>query len=183
MCCPSRRKPVASRDWLVHATVIVTVRVGPDPYPIWWRGIAAPPPAQWAYVFEEMTGEDSAEEWALAAAIFIAQTRRRTSLGPTFSELFAHLLPDSAGLPSEFPSDLTFPERRRAITGFRGHVAIEWRRRGMINWDRDVTRSLRVGRAFRERSRRRQLIRSAPCTRSEPAVRSTPEHPEQERPR
>lgn len=143
----------------MHATVIAMVAVKPDPYPIWWRGIAAPPPCSWAYVFEELTGEDTAEEWALAGAVFIAQTRRRSGHGPTFSELFTHLLPDSSGLPAPFPDGLDFIERRRAVSAFRGHVAIEWRRRNMISWDTGVTHSLRVGRAFRERSRRRQLAR------------------------
>lgn len=133
--------------------------MAPDLYPIWWRGIASPPPAEWSYLFEEFTGDDTAEEWALAAAIFIAQTRRRTSHGPTFSELFGHLLPDTRGLPSPFPPGLDFIARRRALTGFRGHVAIEWRRRALISWDKDVARSLRVGRAFRERSRVRQVAR------------------------
>lgn len=143
------------------ATAIAMVVVTPSPFPIWWRGIAVAPPAQWAYVFEEMTGEDSAEEWALAAAIFIAQTRHRTGRGPTFSELFAALLPDTNGLPAPFPAGLSVIERRQAIMGFRGHVTIEWRRRGMIGWERNVTRSLRVGNVFRERSRQRQRARHA----------------------
>lgn len=137
------------------------VAVNPDPNPIWWRGISAPPASTWAYVFEDFTGDDTAQEWALAAGIFIAQTRRRTGYGPTFAELFRHLLPDTSGLPAPFPEELEFVERRRAISGLRGHVAIDWRRRGMINWDRDVTRSLRVGRTFRELSRTRQLLRHA----------------------
>ncbi|MBW9093037.1 hypothetical protein JNB62_05025 [Microbacterium jejuense] len=127
-----------------------------EPFPIWWRGITAPPPSAWQIMFSEFTGEDTADEWALAAAVFIAQTRRRTSHGPTFAELFTHLLPDTDGIPGPFPDGLNHHERRRAVTGFRGHVAIEWRRRGMISWDKDVTRSLRVGREFRSRSRRRQ---------------------------
>ena len=153
------------RRWLVE----------PDPNPIWWRGIATPPPAAWAYVFENFTGEDTAEEWALSAAIFVAQTRRRTGHGPTFSELFAHLLPDTSGLPAPFPDGLEFIERRRAISRFRGHAATEWRRRGMISWDTHVTRSLRVGRAFRERSRRRQLARGQreALASSEPLTRSS----------
>ncbi len=120
-----------------------------------------PPPADWAYIFDDFTDEDTGEPWALAAAIFIAQTRRRTGRGPTFAELFTHLLPDTRGLPGPFPEGLGFIERRRAISGLRGHVAIDWRRRGMINWDQDVTRSLRVGRTFRELSRTRQLSRHA----------------------
>lgn len=135
------------------------VCVGPDPNPIWWRGVTAPPPASWTYVFEDFTGDDTAGPWALAAGIFIAQTRRRTGHGPTFSELFVHLLPDTAGLPAPFPDGLEYMDRRRVISGFRGHVATEWRRRQMISWDRDVVRSLRVGREFREQSRLRQLSR------------------------
>ncbi len=127
-----------------------------EAYPIWWRGIATPPPAEWAYVFEELTGEDTADEWALAAAVCIAQTRRRTGAGPTFSELFAFLLPDSGGLPGPFPDNLQPDERRLAISGFRAHATIDWRRRGMISFDKGVMRSLRVGREFRKRSRRRQ---------------------------
>lgn len=139
------------------ATVIVTEAMTPESYPIWWRGIDAPPPAAWTYMFEHFTGDDTAEEWALAAAIFIAQTRRRTTFGPTFSELFTQLLPESNGLPGAFPNGLEFIERRRAAAGFRGHVTIEWRRRGLISFEKGVTRSLRVGPVFRERSRRRQI--------------------------
>ncbi|PVE96903.1 hypothetical protein DC434_05775 [Microbacterium sp. TPD7012] len=134
-------------------------------YPIWWQGIETPPPTEWVYMFEEFTGDDTAEQWALAAAIFVAQTRRRTGLGPTFAELFTHLLPDTGGLPGPFP-ELEFMERRRAITGFRGHAAIEWRRRGMISFDKAVMRSLRVGRAFREHSRLRQQSRAAAIARN-----------------
>ena len=128
-----------------------------DSSPPWWRGISSPPPAAWAYTFEELTGEDTADHWALAAAIFVAQTRRRTTHGPTFSELFAYLLPESGGLPGAFPQELDYFARCRAIHGFRGSAAIEWRRRRMIDWDRNVLRSLRVGRGFREQSRARQL--------------------------
>lgn len=129
-------------------------------YPVWWRGISTPPPAAWTYVFEALTGEDSADEWALAAAVFIAQTRRRTSQGPTFSELFLHLLPDTGGVPAAFPPEVDAAEGRRIVHGFRRHVAIEWRRRGMVAWDKNITRSLRVGREFRARSRERQRSRS-----------------------
>ena len=138
-----------------------------EAYPIWWQDIETPPPAEWVYMFEEFTGDDTAEQWALAAAIFVAQTRRRTGLGPTFAELFAHLLPDTGGLPGPFP-EMEFVERRRAVTGFRGHAAIEWRRRGMISFDKAVMRSLRVGRAFREHSRMRQQNRAAAGARSDP---------------
>ncbi|KDA05289.1 hypothetical protein DC31_17165 [Microbacterium sp. CH12i] len=141
------------------ATVIVTEAMTLELYPIWWRGIDTPPPAEWTYMFECFTGEDTAEDWALAAAIFIARTRHRTALGPTFAELFIHLLPEDHGLPGPFPVGLEYIERWRAVSGFRGHVSIEWRRRGLISFDKGVTRSLRVGRVFRERSRDRQRTR------------------------
>ncbi|WP_435742475.1 hypothetical protein [Microbacterium sp. PMB16] len=132
-----------------------------ESYPIWWQEIDSPPPAEWVLLFEDFTGDDTAEQWALAAAIFIAQTRRRTAAGPTFAELFTYLLPDTDGLPGPLPRNLDFMQRRRAVAGFRGHAAIEWRRRGMISFDNGVMRSLRVGREFRERSRRRQQSREA----------------------
>jgi hypothetical protein len=129
-------------------------------YPIWWQNIEAPPPAEWVYMFEEFTGGDTAEHWGLAAAIFIAQTRRRTGQGPTFAELFSHLLPDTKGIPGPIPATLQSAERRAAVAGFRGHVAIEWRRRNIISFDKGALRSLRVGREFRDRSRHRQLSRT-----------------------
>lgn len=126
-------------------------------------------------MFSELTGEDTADEWALAAAVFIAQTRRRTSYGPTFTELFTHLLPDTDGIPGPFPEGLSYHERRRAITGFRGHVAIEWRRRGMISWEKGITHSLRVGREFRLRSRRRQQERNRASQHPDGVTSDTPQ--------
>lgn len=114
-------------------------------------------------MFEEFTDENSAGEWGLAAAIFVSQTRRRTRAGPTYGELFAHLLPDSGGLPAPFPNGLEYFERRSALFGFRKHVAIEWRRRAMIGWETGVARSLKVGRAFRLHSR--QHLRNVQRTR------------------
>lgn len=162
------------------ATVIVATLLAPDSNPIWWRDIDAPPPAAWSYMFDCFTDDDAGDEWALAAAIFIAQTRRRTTLGPTFAELFTHLLPDLNGLPGPFPVGLDFTERRRAVASFRGHVTIDWRRRGLISFDRGVTRSLRVGRAFRERSRRRQLARLAGSQQLENGMSDAPTTPEED---
>ena len=143
-----------------RASTVIVMTAMYDSSPIWWQGIQPPPPPEWMYVFDEFTGEDTAEQWALAAAIFIAQTRRRTGVGPTFAELFHHLLPDTDGLPSPLPKSLDFFDRRRAASGFRGHAAIAWRRQGLINFDKGVTRSLRVGREFRKRSRSRQQNRA-----------------------
>lgn len=155
MCCRSRHQTVALWERLACATAKAMAEMY-EAYPIWWRGVSAPPPAEWTYTFETFTGEETAGEWALAAAVFIAQKRRRTGAGPTFAELFAHLLPDTGGLPAPFPDGLEPIERHRAIAGFRGHVTIEWRRRGMIGFTKGVMRSLRVGREFREHSRQRQ---------------------------
>lgn len=122
--------------------------------PIWWRVGSEVPPTTWLDMFEAFTGEATADEWGLAAGIFVSRTRRRTGRGPTFSELFQELLPDGHGLPSRL-TDLTFAERSQVVQEFRLHVMIEWRRRGWVNWDHGVERSLRTGRAFRQRSRQR----------------------------
>lgn len=140
--------------WFLRLSTQARATMGPEASPIWWRGISAPPPSSWVYVFENLTGDDGAEEWGMAAGIHIARVRHSTSVGPTFTELFSHLLPDFHGLPGPFPASISYLERRRAITTFRRHTAIEWRRRGMIDWDLDVPRSLRIGPAFVSRRRR-----------------------------
>jgi hypothetical protein len=129
------------------------VRVPNEEFPTWWRGASHPPPAAWKYTFELFTDDVTGDEWALAAAIFVAQYRRRNSCGPTYREVFEHLLDDTRGVPGQLPLDWDKAERRRANGGFRGHVMLDWRRRGFIGFDRHVTRSLRVGPHFRERSR------------------------------
>jgi hypothetical protein len=134
---------------------------GSESHPIWWRGNSAAPPASWVYMFEEFTGGDSAEQWALEAAIVVARVRKRTSSGPTFSELFVELMPNTNGVPGPLPDSTTSDERKRAINKFRLHAAIEWRRRGMIGWSKGVERSLRVERRFnvQARERRRWIVR------------------------
>ncbi|MDQ4215058.1 hypothetical protein [Microbacterium capsulatum] len=141
--------------------MIVEVLVAIDPRPIWWRSVDGPPPTPWVDVFASFTGTDTADEWGLAAAIFIAQTRRRTGMGPTFSEMFLELLPDTDGIPSSIVDEFDYRERRQLIGDFRIHAAIEWRRRGWISWERGVERSLRVGKVFRAHSRRFQAERAA----------------------
>lgn len=128
-------------------------------YPTWWRRMSRPqpPPATWKYMFEEFTGDDSAREWGFAAALFIAQVRRRTSPGPTFQELFKHLLPDTNGLPDVFPSQMIYVDRSLVIKDFRLRAAMEWRRRGLIDWDKNIARSLRPGPQFRAGMRRNGL--------------------------
>lgn len=126
--------------------------------PVWWPDdLAPPPPAAWVIAFDDLTSDETAEQWGLAAAIFISQVRRSTGAGPTFSELFRHLLPDTDGLPSPLSPRLSALDRNRVTVAFRGYVAIEWRRRRMINFDRDVSRSLRAGSEFVAHARRRAL--------------------------
>ena len=156
-----RHGPTVVPQFSAESVVIVEVPVAIDPRPIWWRSVEGPPPTPWVDVFIAFTGEDSADEWGLAAAIFIAQTRRRTGMGPTFSEMFFELLPDTGGVPSSLPSDLDYQVRRKLIGDFRIHSATQWRRLGWISWQQGVERSLRVGPVFREHSRRHQAERRA----------------------
>lgn len=141
------------------STVIVEVSMVSDESPIWWRAQQGPPPAPWVDVFENFTSPETADAWGLAAAIFVARTRRRTDRGPTFAELFAELLPDTDGVPAAMPSGLNYAQRARLVKDFRIYAAITWKRRGWISWDVYVARSLRVGRTFREVSRERQRLR------------------------
>lgn len=156
--------PAADRRKAAPAQVgvIVEVSVVSDTRPIWWRAVEAPPPAIWQDTFNDFTGEDTAGQWGLGAAVFIAQTRRRTGSGPTFSEMFKAILIDTDGLPSALPDSIDSMQRRRLIRDFRIHVAIEWKRRGLVDWTPGVPRSLRVGPAFRELSRQRTLSGDTP---------------------
>jgi hypothetical protein len=150
------------RDWKISILgLIVEVPLIVNPRPIWWRAVPDPPPAAWTMMFHFFTDGDTVDEWGLAAAIFIARVRRRTGRGPTFSELFGYLLPDTSGLPSPFPDGYSYMERRRLAGEFRLSAAIEWKRRGWISWEPGVTSSLRVGRVFREHSRALRAERTA----------------------
>ena len=77
--------------------------------------------------------------------------------GPTFQELFKHLLPDTNGLPDVFPSQMIYVDRSLVIKDFRLRAAMEWRRRGLIDWDKNIGRSLRPGPQFRAGMRRNGL--------------------------
>lgn len=123
--------------------------------PIWWRGQGGFSPTVWTDAFLTFTCDETADEWGLAAAILIARTRRRTGRGPTFADLFRELLLDGDGFPGPL-AGLAYLDRWNVVREFRRHVAIEWRRRGWINWDLGVERSLRTGRVFQERSRQRR---------------------------
>lgn len=146
-----------------HVGVIVEVMVVSNTRPIWWRAVEAPPPDIWLDTFEDFTGEDTADQWGLGAAIFIAQTRRRTGSGPTFSEMFKAILIDTDGVPSRLPETIEPVPRRKLIGDFRICVAIDWKRRGWVSWNPNVPRSLRVGRAFRELSHLHKSSRDSQC--------------------
>lgn len=127
-----------------------------DSRPVWWRFADGNPPTEWQIAFETLTGEERADEWGLAAAIFIARTRRRTGRGPSFAELLRELLPEDSELFPRWPVELNAAARVQTWYAFRHHAAVEWKRRGWINWDTNVERSLRTGRQFRARSRQHQ---------------------------
>jgi hypothetical protein len=136
-----------------------------DTRPIWWHAVEGNPPIEWQLAFEALTDEEFADKWGLAAAVFIARTRRRTGRGPTFSEMFRALLPEETGALPEWPAGLNYHARFQLMGSFRLHVAIQWKRQGWINWDTGVERSLRVGRRFREESRARQADKPADTAR------------------
>ena len=84
------------------------------------------------------------ERLGLVAAIEIARFRKRTGIGPTFSELFATLERiGSIRLNWEGEADVTF--------AFRYHIAVHWRRQGWVRWTLS-TRSLATGRTFQAAS-------------------------------
>lgn len=134
----------------------------PGGSPAWFRELTTPLPTPWLYILEEFTTEDSVEEWGFAAGVFIAHTRKRTGEGPTFRELFAHLLADPDGLPGDFPPGLNRQGRWKLRDAFYMNALLPWRHRQMIRWSPGVTRSLALGSAFRKRSRThtRELARS-----------------------
>lgn len=125
----------------------------------WWRKAEPPAPENWVSIHAEMT--DPAKHWGLGAAIFISKTRRATGHGPTFRELFIHLLPESDGQPGPLPDGLTFMDRSYLRFGFRNDVAWAWRQQGWITWTKDVERSLRTGPAFRRAAAARQAQQEA----------------------
>lgn len=130
-----------------------------DSRPIWWVAAAGDPPHEWVVAFEALTDESLADHYGLAAGIFVARVRRRSGHGPTFTELFRELFEESQ-LHPEWPEGLNNVMRAAILHSYRLHVAIQWKRRGWINWDPGVARSLRVGRVFREHSRARQAARA-----------------------
>lgn len=108
--------------------------------------------------FTDFTRGASGREWGLAASLFVMHYRRRNSEGPTFREVFEHLLPETGGAPSLLlgwePA-----ERMQTVHRFRYIVLTNWKKCGFVEFDAGVTRSLRAGPQFRESAIRERHIR------------------------
>ncbi|WP_140425475.1 hypothetical protein [Cryobacterium sp. N21] len=79
-------------------------------------------------LFLELTGEDTSDEWARGAGLYIRHVRKTTKARPSFSRLFNKLL-------SQNEAGATAPRKQKYF--FNQIVAIHWRRRGWIWFTRD----------------------------------------------
>ena len=123
--------------------------VGPNSHPP--RNAPSAIPDEWLPLFQRLTGDSTADDWGLRAAIVIARYRKKHGSGPTFGELFTALgLRSMPDLSDEEASDAK--TRIRAVYLFRQHTAVHWRRLRWIQWDRRC-RSLSVNQRFRDASR------------------------------
>ncbi|CAN7314009.1 hypothetical protein LJR044_001681 [Microbacterium foliorum] len=111
-------------------------------------------------LFAELTDGESAKQWGLAAGLFIVHHRRRHAHGPTFSEVFEHLLPETRGVPSHAVEDWTGQDWYLARHRFRMAVVFAWSRMGYVDYDPGVARSLRPGRRLTGLIERNERIRS-----------------------
>lgn len=125
----------------------------PERRATWWPSRQTPPPASWSYVVEDLLAPDRSQEWARAAAVFIEEHTKLEGHGPTFKELFAHLLPDANGLPSRHPSGVRGREQALVTSCFRMYVMRQWRKHDLFTWRGGVERSLNVGPRFAKRLR------------------------------
>ncbi len=116
----------------------------PEDRVAWWPSQDTPPPASWSYVIEDLLAPDRSQEWARAAALFIDEHRKRFGRGPTFNEVFNHLLPEADGVPSRRPEGVSSRDHYLARSDFRLHVMREWRKHDLFAWRTGVTRSLNV---------------------------------------
>jgi len=119
--------------------------------PTWWVATQVDPPEEWIERFNALAEDTCADRYGLRAGVFIARVRRRTGAGPSFSEMFTEVLQGEPLHPA-WPEGLDYAVRAAIQRSYRLHVAVVWKRRGWISWTRGVTRSLRVGITFRERS-------------------------------
>lgn len=125
----------------------------PENRAAWWPSEDTPPPASWAYVIEDLIASDHSQEWAWAAALFIETHRKQRGHGPTFQELFNHLLPEADGVPSRRPEGVSSKIHYRARRYFRLYVMREWRKHDFFAWRTGVERSLNVRGRFAKRLR------------------------------
>ena len=107
-------------------------------------------------LFLELTGEETADEWARSAGLYIRHVRKTTKAHPSFSKLFNKLL-------SKNETWTAAPRRQKYF--FNQIVAIHWRRCGWIWFTRD-SNSLAEGPASRafargQRAKARALRREA----------------------
>ena len=79
-------------------------------------------------LFLELTGDDTSDEWARGAGLYIRHVRKTTKARPSFSRLFNKLL-------SQDEAWATAPRKHKYF--FNQIVAIHWRRRGWIWFTRD----------------------------------------------
>jgi len=119
----------------------------------WWPSRQTPPPASWAYVIEDLLAPDRSREWARAAALFIEVHTTQRGHGPTFNELFIHLLPETNGVPSRRPEGVKSRDHYHARSYFRLYVMREWRKHDLFVWRTGVHRSLNVPGKFAKRLR------------------------------
>ncbi|WP_309693990.1 hypothetical protein [Microbacterium foliorum] len=80
-------------------------------------------------------------------------------MGPTFREVFEHLLPETSGAPSVL-TGWEPAERIQAVHRFRYFVMTKWKQGGFIDFDKEVSRSLRTGPQFREIAIRERHIQA-----------------------
>lgn len=125
---------------------------------IWWSRTGSPP-AAWITAFDDFTQGASGREWGLAASLFVMHHHRKLSKGPTFREVFEHLLPETGGAPSLL-TGWEPTERTRTIQRFRYFVLTKWKHRGFVEFDRGASRSLRTGPQFRETAIREPRIQA-----------------------
>lgn len=113
-----------------------------------WDRDDLPTPEGWCEIFADMTTVPVSGQWGRRAALYIAQVRERTGEGPTFSELFRELMPDTDGAPGLLPEEFTSSDRQYAAHRFRYGCAIAWANLGWIRWRRKTPRSLDAGPRF-----------------------------------
>lgn len=124
----------------------------------WWGGTVSPP-AAWITTFSDFTRGASGREWGLAASLFVMHHHRKFSEGPTFREVFEHLLPETGGAPSVL-TGWEPAERIQAVHRFRYFALSKWKQGGFIEFDKGVSRSLRTGPQFREIAIRERHIQA-----------------------